>query len=193
MRNSLPAAYSQNTPELYFTPDLKGYGWCFRKGRYLNIGLGREDHHHLTEHLESFCEFLKHGARIPLSIPDKFHGHAYLLYGHAPRKMIDDGVLLIGDAAGLAHAESGEGIRPAIESAMLAAKTIVEAKGNYGARQLAAYTGRLQARFGTAAGADTAMPEAMRRLFAGLMLRNAWLTRHLLLDRWFLRRTQPAL
>ena len=22
-------------------PDLRGYGWCFRKGEYLNVGLGR--------------------------------------------------------------------------------------------------------------------------------------------------------
>jgi flavin-dependent dehydrogenase len=29
------------TPELYFCRDLKGYGWCFRKGQYLNVGLGR--------------------------------------------------------------------------------------------------------------------------------------------------------
>ena len=35
-------------PELYFTPDLKGYGWVFRKGDYLNIGLGREDKHRLS-------------------------------------------------------------------------------------------------------------------------------------------------
>ena len=28
-------------PELYFCPDLAGYGWCFRKGDYVNVGLGR--------------------------------------------------------------------------------------------------------------------------------------------------------
>ena len=30
-------------PELYFCQDLAGYGWCFRKGNYLNIGLGRSE------------------------------------------------------------------------------------------------------------------------------------------------------
>ena len=181
------------TPELYFTEDLKGYGWCFRKGRYLNIGLGREDSHHLTEHLESFCEFLKRGGRIPAHIPDKFHGHAYLLYGHAPRKMIDDGVLLIGDAAGLAYPESGEGIRPAIESALLAATTILAARGDYRAAQLSAYAGSLQARFGPAVAPDGNMPEAVRKFLAGVMLRSHWLTRHVVLDRWFLHSGQPAL
>ena len=32
-----------DAPELYFCRDLKGYGWCFRKGEYLNVGLGRLD------------------------------------------------------------------------------------------------------------------------------------------------------
>src|SRR3569833_1101145 len=40
--------YCATTPELYFCADLQGYGWIFRKGDYLNIGLGREDNHHLT-------------------------------------------------------------------------------------------------------------------------------------------------
>jgi flavin-dependent dehydrogenase len=28
-------------PEIYFCRDLMGYGWCFLKGAYLNVGLGR--------------------------------------------------------------------------------------------------------------------------------------------------------
>ena len=35
-------------PELFFCSDMKGYGWCFRKGDYLNIGLGREGTHQLA-------------------------------------------------------------------------------------------------------------------------------------------------
>src|SRR6185295_3950430 len=31
-------ATDPETPELYFCRDLKGYGWCFRKERHLNIG-----------------------------------------------------------------------------------------------------------------------------------------------------------
>ena len=30
----------EETPELYFCRDLKGYGWCFRKKNVLNVGLG---------------------------------------------------------------------------------------------------------------------------------------------------------
>ena len=28
----------EQTPELYFCPDMKGYGWCFRKNNFLNVG-----------------------------------------------------------------------------------------------------------------------------------------------------------
>ena len=49
------------TPELYFCPDMKGYGWCFRKGNFLNVGLGRMDQHRLGEHVSGFVRFLKIG------------------------------------------------------------------------------------------------------------------------------------
>jgi len=36
-----------NLPELFFCEDMLGYGWCFRKGDFLNVGLGRLDPHSL--------------------------------------------------------------------------------------------------------------------------------------------------
>ena len=41
-------------PELYFCHDIKGYGWCFRKQNFLNIGLGRMDQHRLKDHVDEF-------------------------------------------------------------------------------------------------------------------------------------------
>ena len=181
-----------DTPELYFCRDLKGYGWCFRKGNHLNIGLGREGSHHLSEQLKHFCEFLKQRGRIPQDIPDSFHGHAYLLYGHAARKQLDDGMLLVGDAAGLAYPQSGEGIRPAVESALMAAATIMEARGDYRRQQLLSYTSRLAARFGAAA-APGGGPAFLRNFLAGVLLDNKWFTRHVVLDRWFLHSHQAAI
>ncbi len=118
-------------PELYFCADIKGYGWCFRKNNYLNIGLGRMDRHRLSEHVAAFVRFLKSAGRISFDVPSALLGHAYLLYGVSARTVADDGVLLIGDAAGLAYKQSGEGIRPAIEAGLLAAQAISEAHGNY--------------------------------------------------------------
>jgi len=180
-------------PELYFCRDLKGYGWCFRKGDYLNIGLGREDNHLLSDQLRHFCDFLKQRGRIPADIPDHFHGHAYLLYGSAVRKRIDDGMLLVGDAAGLAYPQSGEGIRPAVESGLIAADTILAANGDYRRERLMRYSSWLAVRFGSASASGAACPEFLRNFIAGKLLSNKWFTRHVLLDRWFLHASQEAL
>jgi len=182
-----------DTPELYFCRDLKGYGWCFRKGDYLNIGLGREGSHRLSEQLEYFCDFLKRRARIPKVTPDVFHGHAYLLHGHGARKQIDDGMLLVGDAAGLAYPQSGEGIRPAVESGLMAAAVILKSQGNYSCRQLLDYSARLVVRFGLPAAPGIAGTAPARNFIARMLLCNKMFTRHVLLDRWFLHANQPAL
>jgi geranylgeranyl reductase family protein len=183
-----------DTPELYFCRDLKGYGWCFRKGDYLNIGLGREGNQGLSEYLEEFCDFLRQRGRIHANIPDKFHGHAYLLYGRSRRKLLDDGVLLVGDAAGLAYPESGEGIRPAVESGLLAAAAVVAAGGDYQCQQLQVYASRLSARFGpVAAPAAGMVPAFLRNAIAGALLRSRWFTRRVVLDSWFLHAHQSGL
>ena len=189
---------AEDRPELYFCDDLKGYGWIFRKGNFLNIGLGREDNYKLAEHVTAFCEGLKQQGRIPSDIPGKFHGHAYLLYPLAPRQLVDDGLLLIGDAAGLAYPQSGEGIRPAIESAILAADTILAAHGNYQRAQLEPYVAQLTARFGERLHGDApAAPghfaQRFKETLAHWLLRRGWFARHVVIDRWFLHRQQPPL
>jgi menaquinone-9 beta-reductase len=180
-------------PELYFCKDLKGYGWCFSKGRYLNIGLGREDNHGLSGQLSQFCEFLKQRGRIPQDIPENFHGHAYLSHGHAVRKQVADGMLLVGDAAGLAYPQSGEGILPAVESALMAATTILEAAGDYSHVRLQPYATRLIDRFRTVSASSDVAPQFVRNFVAEKLLKNKWFTRHVMLDRWFLHTRQAPL
>jgi flavin-dependent dehydrogenase len=175
-------------PELYFCADLKGYGWCFRKGDYLNIGLGREDNHRLSEHLAAFCQHLKRRGSIACDPPSRFSGHAYLLYGHAPREVAAAGAVLIGDAAGLAYTQSGEGIRPAVESALLAAEAIVAARGDYGIERLAPYRGKLIQRFGPrrSPGLAAYLPDRMKGPLARVLMASPWFTRRVVLDSWFL-------
>ncbi|HEY5789212.1 MAG TPA: NAD(P)/FAD-dependent oxidoreductase, partial [Gammaproteobacteria bacterium] len=84
-------------PELYFTPDLAGYGWVFRKGDWLNVGLGCLGGGQLGARARDFRDWLLRQGRIPASTPERWHGHAYLLYPTAPRPLLDDGVLLVGD------------------------------------------------------------------------------------------------
>ena len=177
-------------PELFFAPDLAGYGWVFRKGGFLNVGLGREDSSRLTEHVQAFVAFLKEKGRIPGDLAGKFHGHAYLLYPHSPRDVVAEGLLLVGDAAGLAYAESGEGIRPAVESGLLAARVIASAAGDYGAGRLGPYRGLLEGRFGPrqpAAGWLERVPPRLKRLIAGPLMQTHWFVQNVLMERWFLR------
>jgi len=185
-------------PELYFCSDLKGYGWCFRKGDYLNVGLGRVDRHGLNLHLNSFLASLSEAGRIPAGAPAKFAGHAYLLYGNSHRRRVAEGAMLIGDAAGLAFQQSGEGIRPAIESGALAARVILGAEGKYSSDRLEPYCDLLEARFKQrdtcrASALSNLWPDSAIALVAGFLLASPSFTRHVLLDRWFLRTSMRAL
>jgi menaquinone-9 beta-reductase len=177
-------------PELYFCPDMKGYGWCFRKQNFLNIGLGRADPHGLAEQVRSFVRVLAERGRVPFEVPP-LKGHAYLLYGTPRRQIAGDGFLLIGDSAGLARAQSGEGILPAIESGLLAADVIRAADGNYEEARMARYKSRLAERLGSARESWTmrigrSLPSQFTRFAAGYLLDNSWFCRHVVLDGWFL-------
>ncbi|MGH9717706.1 MAG: NAD(P)/FAD-dependent oxidoreductase [Candidatus Acidiferrales bacterium] len=185
-------------PELFFCADMKGYGWCFRKQNYLNIGLGRLDPKGLPNHVAEFVAFLRNTGKIAFDLPVSMLGHAYLLYSKTNRKLIDEGAVLIGDAAGVAYSQSGEGIRPAIESGLLAAKVIAGAAGKYTRENLEPYRAALAARFGES-GRDLSTSVGSRlsaRWIDALgraLLANGWFSRHVVLDRWFLHRNLPAL
>ncbi len=186
----------QEVPELFFTPDLKGYGWVFRKGDYLNIGLGREDRHRLAAHVQDFVQYLKTLGKIPEDTPDEFNGHAYLLYPHAMRTVVDDRVMLIGDAAGLAYAQSGEGIRPAVESALLAADVLRTADGDYSRVQLQIYHDKLEQRFGKRMpGPDMLewIPMGIKQPVAAQLMKTDWFTKKVVTERWFLHSHQAPL
>jgi geranylgeranyl reductase family protein len=179
-------------PELYFCADLRGYGWCFRKGEYLNVGFGRFDARALPKATSSFVDYLKANGRVPLNVSWRWRGHAYLVSGARSRKAVGDGVMLVGDAAGLAYPQSGEGIRPAIESGLMAASTILKAKGPYTVDRLTPYANRLRDRYGTGRLGrilSGALPDRTATRLAPRLMRNRWFVQHLVLDRWFLHRT----
>lgn len=186
-----------DVPELYFCRDLRGYGWCFRKGDFLNIGLGRLDSHRLGEHVAEFIAFLRRTERIGFDLPRKPLGHAYLLYGKTQRSFVADGVVLIGDAAGLAYTQSGEGIRPAVESGLLAAKALIEAKGDYSRAKLGTYREFLRTRFGDrqewSTRIGTKLPPTLMSALGRLLLATPWFSRQVVVEKWFLHADEPAL
>jgi flavin-dependent dehydrogenase len=188
-------AIKPDIPELYFCRDLSGYGWCFRKQHYVNIGFGSLGHA-VPRGTAAFVSFLKARGRIPPSSSWRWNGHAYLLAEPPSRQVVGDAVMLVGDAAGLAYPQSGEGIRPAIESGLMAAATIVDAKGRYTRDVLSAYERLLRERFGTrpvSRWLSRAVPKGFRARSAPWLFGRSWFVRHLLLDRWFLHAHEPAM
>jgi flavin-dependent dehydrogenase len=177
-------------PELFFCRDLRGYGWVFRKQDVLTVGIGRVDNHGLSQHCHEFLRFLKRSRNV--EVPSKgILGHAYWLLGHSEQTLLDDSILLIGDAAGLAYPESGEGIRPAIESGLIAAHSIIAAQGDYSVARLERYRELLEARLGPKRNAFESLtqfiPQAVREVCGRVLLRNRSFCRNIVCDRWFLR------
>jgi menaquinone-9 beta-reductase len=185
-----------DTPELYFCRDLAGYGWLFRKGNFLNIGLGRLDPHRLPEHLSRFAEAMEKAGKFKLERPRRYSGHAYFLFGHSKRQTVENAVLLIGDSAGLAYPQSGEGIRPAVESGLMAAEVIRAAEGDYRRERLDRYAIMLRERFASGGGGverlARRLPAAVRDLIGRELLKTKGFGR-IVVEDWFLHANDPRL
>ena len=121
----------------------------------------------------------------------RWKGHAYLAAGAGTRPLIGLGMLAIGDAAGLAYPESGEGIRPAIASGQLAAATLVAADGRVGRDALQPYAEEIRRQHPPMGRHPRWMDRATASV-ARMLLRSPAFTRHVVLDRWFLRRQSAA-
>ncbi len=183
-------------PELFFCRDMLGYGWVFRKDNYLNVGLGRTDSHEISRYVKDFVGYLAK-TRAVETPANGIAGHAYGLFGHLQRKILDDGVLLIGDAAGLAYPESGEGIRPAIESGLIAAHAILCAEGDYSAKRLSLYRELLNSRLHRERKRmetiSQLMPHTLKEFAGRRLLRNQSFCRNVVMDQWFLRVAEQRL
>ena len=188
-------AGDRNAPELFFCHDLEGYAWRVRKGRFINVGIGRRDPRQLGRHLDEFIDRLepiddKRRARLRAAA---WKGHAYFAAGIGPRPLVGNGILTIGDAGGLAYPESGEGICPAIESGRLAAETLIAAGGRFDEPALRPYARAISARHPPAPPVDRGQWLGWAAAVAGrALLRSHVFTRKVVLDRWFLRSAPPA-
>lgn len=174
-------------PELYFCGDLKGYGWLVVKGPVVSLGLGRQDPRGLDRHVSSFVDILKALGRIRHDFTPRWRGHAYLLARSSGRRTVDEGVVLVGDAAGLAAAGSGEGIRAAVESGHLAGLRIARCRGDY-AQPLLGYADALAAELGHRGPNGRSAPESwaswipepVLRVLGHAALSSRWLSGRLL-------------
>jgi len=131
---------------------------------------------------------------LPRSLPQKVPGARLSAVSSVAPQAVGDGVLLIGDAAGLAYPQSGEGIRPAVESGLMAAQVILER------RELLAPRARalrepLAERFGTRNPRQRSaswLPQPFRQNIAARLMATRSFARHVVIERWFLRTGQRA-
>jgi flavin-dependent dehydrogenase len=102
----------------------------------------------------------------------------------------------VGDAAGLAYPQSGEGNLPAVESGLFAAETILAAKGDFSVEQLAPYLTRLQNQFGGCTTANLSLASIFPTCLGGPILlglfRSPRFVRRVLLDQGFLHNQRLA-
>jgi flavin-dependent dehydrogenase len=181
------SSVSGETPELFFCRDLEGYGWCVRKGDYLNVGIGRRPREDFSSHVREFTSFLVETRRAPARARCTWHGHAYHATGAGTRPLVAPGAVVIGDAAGLAYPESGEGIRPAIESAVAAARTLISAGGRHGLEDLRPYETAIRAGHRPRLQTSGVLRPAVRATGRALLQHSRWFTRRFVVERWFLR------
>jgi geranylgeranyl reductase family protein len=173
-----PASETGEADVFYDSDSFPGFGWMFTssEGR-VNLGLGilsearqRWDMN-LSTLFEDFVVSLRrhHPLCATLKLDSKPIGGVLKMYGGAGPNHFDGG-LLVGDAGCFVDPLTGEGITPAMESALLAAPVLVGAleSGDYSAAGLARYEAAFRGYFD---------PSMMFLDLCAEMLRNRHLTR----------------
>ena len=115
----------------FFDGGLPGYAWYVPKANgYINIGLGgiadrlKARGGHLRDHWQQFTAKLKQRGLVRYE-DYRPTGYSYYLCGDVS-KVRKGNAYLVGDAVGLATRDMGEGIGPAVASALRAARSIVD-------------------------------------------------------------------
>jgi flavin-dependent dehydrogenase len=118
----------------FFRRGLIGYAWVVPKGDgFVNIGLGgkskyfRSSGTKIHDHFRKFLADLVGEQKLDAATAEGLDetGHPYFLFSMRAGEIKRDNAFLIGDAAGLATIDLGEGIGPAVESGLMAAREIL--------------------------------------------------------------------
>ena len=114
----------------FFEKGLPGYAWYVPKaGAWLNIGVGaiagrlKQGGQHLHEHWSRLVAKLCQEQMIEIAPPTPA-GYSYFLRDGS-KPMQNGRAFLVGDAAGVATRDLGEGIGPAIRSGLNASRSIL--------------------------------------------------------------------
>lgn len=145
MEEEFPFQTEDKNCYLWFTENnLPGYSWYVPKGNgYLNVGIGgkfttiKSHGETIRDHWNLLVEKLT-GRALVKDYSFQPRGYNYYLRQDVriPRK---DNAFILGDAAGLATRDMGEGIGPAIESGINAATAILTG-GEYSLKSVTRYS-----------------------------------------------------
>lgn len=143
--HEFPYDWQDDECKLWFSEaGLPGYAWYVPKGRgYVNVGLGgkadamKSGSLRLKDHWERFVRNLEKRGLVTGANYDP-SGYSYYLRGRVNSVRLDN-VFIVGDSVGLASRDLGEGIGPAVRSAILAAEAIVE-KAEYSLQKVEGYS-----------------------------------------------------
>ncbi len=140
-----PYVWDNEECHLWFFKDgLPGYAWYVPKvNGHVNVGLGgkaaklKAGNGRLKDYWKNFTETLEseglvHGAEYEPT------GYSYFLRGSVD-VVRNDNAFIVGDAVGIASVDMGEGIGPAVHSAILAADAIVS-NSEYDLKRLARFS-----------------------------------------------------
>ncbi len=155
-----PTGYDADVFFLYFGDVPHGYTWCFPKRDVLSLGAWcRQDRAKglrtaYNGWYQRFCEeygiepqvLSESAARFPVKVADK---------------IVQGRTVLVGDAAGLVDAFTGEGIPHAVQSGIIAAEAVAEAVETSDPRRLTTYADRCK----RVIMKELAVAESMAKLF----------------------------
>jgi flavin-dependent dehydrogenase len=134
LEEEFPYEYRDRNCHLWFLQNrLPGYSWYVPKNNgYLNIGIGgyaeklKMQNENIKYHWQLFIKELER-LELVRDYPFKAKGYMYYVRDDLESVQIDN-AFIIGDAAGLATRDMGEGIGPAVRSGLLAAEAIINSK-----------------------------------------------------------------
>jgi flavin-dependent dehydrogenase len=145
MEEEFPYDHSDHTCYLWFLQNgLPGYAWYVPKANgIVNVGVGGIE----TGLKDSKDTLVRHWALLvgKLERMGLVAGHQYKPIGHSyfrrgkNTELRRDNALIVGDAAGLATVDMGEGIGPAVLSGMRAAESILN-NSDYSVKSIAKYS-----------------------------------------------------
>jgi geranylgeranyl reductase family protein len=111
-----------------------GYGWCFVKDGYINIGIGATAlllrNTGTRTAYNAFVENLKKNNLIPVDLEPAKERPFPLPFKRTANRTVFGNVLLVGDPAGFVSPVTGEGIYYAIKGGQLAAEAIQRNRDN---------------------------------------------------------------